>query len=145
MIFIYFSYILALFMNWKSGNYLAFFLGLASSDWFHKSFEIREYGHHQSILTLLWEQNILVLNQLVIEFLYFFFFSFFFGATQQHMELQSQGSDPSHSCELSRSCANTGPLIHCDRTCIPRLERCHPCHWATAEAPSFYSSIPISY
>ena len=29
------------------------------------------------------------------------------------MELPDQGSDPSHSCNLSHSCRNTGSLTHC--------------------------------
>ena len=37
---------------------------------------------------------------------------FFSLAALQHMEFPGQGSDPSHSCDLSHSCGNNGPLTH---------------------------------
>ena len=42
-----------------------------------------------------------------------FQFFFFFFSAPWHMELLSQGSDWSCSCELSRNCSNTGFLTHC--------------------------------
>lgn len=47
--------------------------------------------------------------------LYIFFFPFSFLAAPQHMELPSQGSDLNRSCDISRSCSNTGLLTHCSR------------------------------
>ena len=44
----------------------------------------------------------------------FFFFSLFLAAPQ-HMDLLGQGSDLSHSCNLSHSCGNAGSLTHCAR------------------------------
>ena len=38
-----------------------------------------------------------------------------FVATSQPMEFPGQGSDPSCSCHLSRSCGNAGSLTHCAR------------------------------
>ena len=35
------------------------------------------------------------------------------GATLWHIECPSQRSDPSHRCDLSCSCSNTGSLTHC--------------------------------
>ena len=40
-------------------------------------------------------------------------------AAPWHMEFLDQGSDPSHSCDLSHSCSNAGSLTHCAR---PGLE-----------------------
>ena len=44
--------------------------------------------------------------------MYFFFF-FHFLPPPWHMELPGQGSDPSRSCDLSRSYSNMGFLTHC--------------------------------
>ena len=38
---------------------------------------------------------------------------FFFLAALRHMEFPGQGSDLSHSVDLSHSCSNTGSLTHC--------------------------------
>ena len=43
----------------------------------------------------------------------FFFFFFFFLAAPTHMEFPGQGSDPSHSLNLSLSCGTAGSLTHC--------------------------------
>ena len=45
------------------------------------------------------------------EWVPFFFFSFL--ATPWHMEFSGQGLDPSHNCDLNRSCGNTKSLTHC--------------------------------
>ena len=40
------------------------------------------------------------------------------------MELPSQGSDPSHSCEHSPSCSNARALTHCVGPGIKPLSQC---------------------
>ena len=45
-------------------------------------------------------------------FLFFLSFLFFFFATLWHLELPGQGSDRSHSCDLSYPCANTRCIAH---------------------------------
>ena len=44
-------------------------------------------------------------------FLFFFFFPFL--AAPQHVEFPGQGSDPTHSRDLSHTCCNTRSLSHC--------------------------------
>ena len=39
-------------------------------------------------------------------------FVFPFLAAPPHMDFLGQGSDPSHSCNLSHSCCNARPLTH---------------------------------
>ena len=51
-----------------------------------------------------------------------FFFSFL--AAPQHMEFLGQGSDPSHSCDLSRNCGNAGSLIYCAGSGIESTSQC---------------------
>ena len=55
----------------------------------------------------------------------FFFFSFL--ADLQHMKCPGQGSDRSHSCDVSRSFSNAGSLTYCaaagDPTYVPALPR----------------------
>ena len=41
--------------------------------------------------------------------------TFSFLAIPWHMGFLSQGSDPSHSCDLHHSCSNAGALTHCAR------------------------------
>ena len=48
-----------------------------------------------------------LINQLI-----FFFFGY---PIPRHLAIQGQGSDLSHSCDLSRSCGNAGSLTHCAR------------------------------
>lgn len=56
---------------------------------------------------------------------HFFSFLFFFLAALWHMEILGQGSDPSHSCDLSYSRGNAGSLIHCAGPGIePAVSQC---------------------
>ena len=63
----------------------------------------------------------------------------FFLAALWHMEFLGQGSDLTHSYDLSCSCGNAGSLIHCARprdwTCILALQRCCWSHYTTAGTP----------
>ena len=56
--------------------------------------------------------------------LYMYFFP---SMAPWHMEFPGQGSDPSLSRDLSRSCSHTGSLTHCAglgmETCVPALPR----------------------
>ena len=52
---------------------------------------------------------------LLLVFFFFFFFFFFFLAAQRYMEFPGQGSDPSHSFDLHRSCGNAGSSWGCNR------------------------------
>ena len=69
-----------------------------------------------------------------------FFFFFFFGCPW-HTEFLGQGSDPSHSCDLSCSCSSAGSLTHCartgDRNCVPAFPRCHWSHCTPAGNPTY--------
>ena len=49
---------------------------------------------------------------MILPFIYFILF-FSFLATPWQVEFPGQGSDPSHSCDLSCSCSNTRSLTHC--------------------------------
>ena len=65
-----------------------------------------------------------------------FFFFFFFLAAPWHMEFLGQGSDLSHSCDLSCSCSNAGSLTHCARPGIePRSQ--HSQDAANPSAPQW--------
>lgn len=44
-----------------------------------------------------------------------YLFIYLFWAALWHMEFLDQGSDPTHSCDLSHSCGNTRSLTHCAR------------------------------
>ena len=44
---------------------------------------------------------------------FFLLVFFFFFAALKYTEFPGQGSDPSHSFDLSHSCGYTGPLTHC--------------------------------
>ena len=46
---------------------------------------------------------------------FFFFFFFLFLAAPWHLEFLGQGSDRSHSCDLSHSGGNARSLTHCAR------------------------------
>ena len=65
---------------------------------------------------------------------------FFFLATPWPEEFLSQGSDPSHSCNLRCSYGNARTLTHGagDWTHVPALQRHHQCHCVTAETPVIY-------
>ena len=70
------------------------------------------------------------LRELTFFFFFFFFSSFHFFDRLWHMEFLGQGSDPSHSLDLSHSCDNPGSLTPCagDRTCHPARQRhCQSC------------------
>ena len=47
--------------------------------------------------------------------MFLFCFIFSFGATLQPMEFLGQGSELSHSHDLSCSCGNAGSFTHCAR------------------------------
>ena len=64
-------------------------------------------------------------------FIYLFFHSW---PTLRHMEFPGQGSDPSHSCDLSHSCGNTRSLTHCFRPGIEPVSQ-HPQDMADPIAP----------
>ena len=49
---------------------------------------------------------------------------FFFLASPRHMEFLSQGSDTSHSCNLSYSFGNSGYLTHCAGQGIKPAPQC---------------------
>ena len=61
--------------------------------------------------------------------LYFWFFSFFL-ATPQHIVFLGQGSDRSHSCNLSCSCGNAGSLNNC---AVPGIEPVSQCSQDVAD------------
>ena len=66
---------------------------------------------------IVYEVNISLFIYFPIHFLFVCLFSFL--AAPRHMEFMGQGSDPSHSHDLSHSCSNAGSLTHCGR---PRIE-----------------------
>ena len=79
------------------------------------------------------------------------YFVFFFLAALKHMDFRGQGSDLSHSRDLSCSCGNTGSLTCVqtgDLTCIPVLPRHHPSCYATAGTlwlPFFFFFFHFSF
>ena len=48
----------------------------------------------------------------------------FFLAAPRHIELPGQGSDLSHSHDLSHSCSNARSLAHCARWGIEHASQC---------------------
>jgi len=79
-----------------------------------------------------------------------FFFFLPFLAAKQHMEFLGQGSDPSHSCYLSRSCGNAGafnpPCPARDQARVLALQRRHQSCCATAGTPTYtFLNVLVSH
>ena len=56
-------------------------------------------------------------------------FPFLFFGFPKHVEFLGQGSDSSHSCDLSRSCSNAGSLTHWVRPGIKPASLCAEIPW----------------
>ena len=63
-------------------------------------------------------------QRFLINYLFSFFFSFF-GHTSGIWMFLSQGSNPSHSCNLCHCYGNTGSLTHCTTSETPVFISCH--------------------
>ena len=57
-----------------------------------------------------WWGRLFSIPQAASRTFHFFFFPFFFFGHLWHMAFLGQGSDPSHSCNLRRTCGNAGSL-----------------------------------
>ena len=75
-------------------------------------------------------------------------FIFFFSDRPTAYRVLGQGSDLSHTRDLSHSCGNARSLTHCasnrDCTCIPLFPRHHWCCCATVGTPALFT-FPVFY